>query len=128
MEHGFKDGDAARSIWPLEWNPEGNERIIVGQEAIGLGGDEWLARKAILTEKARLWVVNEANKERAVGNWSEADYAFFKKEMRTMEPTPLRDIRKGDRIISTRCEKGGYSLNYLLDGGWITGFSNHSST
>lgn len=117
-----------RTVYPLGWNPDSTERIIIPQESIGLTGSEWIARKHLLEEKARVWIVGEANKEKAVGNWTEAEYIYFKKEMRTVELTPLREVREGDMVISTRCEKGGYSLNYLLDDGWITGFSNHSST
>jgi hypothetical protein len=117
-----------RVIFPLDWNPTQKEQIIIPQEVIGATADEWLARKSILTEKARVWIVGEANKERAEGNWGEEAYAFFKKEMRTMEPTPLRDLMEGDVVISTRCEKGGYCLNYVLQDGQVTGFSNHAST
>lgn len=127
MKKEVGEENKQRTIYPLDWNPDHKERIIIPQEAVGLGGSEWLARKHLLEEKARVWIVGEANKERAIGNWSEADYAFFKKEMRTIEPTPLRELMEGDMEISTRCEKGGYCLNYVIENGWVTGFSNHNS-
>lgn len=117
-----------RVLYPLDWNPDSIERIIIPQEAVGITADEYLARKHILTEKARVWIVGEANKERAKGNWTDEQYAFFKREIRQMEPTPLRELREGDMELSTRCEKGGYCLNYVLQDGQVIGFSNHSST
>lgn len=117
-----------RTIYPLNWNPDQKERVIIPQEVIGATADEWLARKHLLEEKARVWIVGEANKERAIGNWSEADYAFFKKEMRTMEPTPLREVVEGDVVIEGKCEKGGYTVNYNIKDNEVIGASNHYST
>lgn len=128
MKKEIGEENKQRTIYPLDWNPDNKERIIIPQEAIGITADEHLARKSILTEKARLWAVSEANKERAAGIWSEEAYAFFKREIRQMEPTPLRELMEGDVVISTRCEKGGYTMNYVLHNNEVTGFSNHSSS
>lgn len=127
MKRTIEEQIRERIIYPPDCRSDEKERIIIPQQAIGLTADDWLARKSILTEKARLWIVGEANKERAAGTWSEEQYAFFKREIRQMEPTPLRELMKGDVVISTRCEKGGYCHNYVLNNNEVTGFSNHSS-
>lgn len=119
---------SGRTIWPLTWSPDTRPRPIIAQDALGLTADEILARKSILCDKARIWIVNEANQERLKSNWTDEEYLYFKNEIRIEDPTPLRDLKEGERSISTRCERGGYTHNYVLKDGWITGFSNHSST